>query len=479
MNNTANYILLYAGYCIGIDYLDRNTEVLQKQTGFFSKAEQFPYIDAWTFTHIAWGVIAKRMNLSLPIYTGLSVLNEIVLEQLVCKYAEKNPLVHFSKSCDSVPHMAADVVYGLAGYLLTPNKTEAFKSSGVVPKLMWDEGYLSDGKDIDCEDPPSKITKWNRRNRREKKGNRWFGFTTKFDDAIRPFRKGYRHQQGSRSFYIFKIGQKPYDKKWLFIVMRDGVREFMGYFPPRKMKELRDEWVQSIIENSDYIESIKENKPVSVRAFAGLRAAGKLKPLSFEKIKLGDEKFLVVEGQEFIKPSIWGFPDGFKDAPSLAIYHDYMNNIDRYKRNNFDWVLNPDWLDESGHKDLLIGRKGNRGGYDGFERSVVIGQSGNERYLPYLHYRAGDNQLASFSVRFGDRSKEKNGKRKINRLYVSRNYRNLQGKISPEEIKKIEDAAKWAQSKVKPYEPQSDEHGRLFQIAHRCPFPCGMKFLTG
>jgi len=120
VNNTANYILLYAGYCIGIDYLDRNTEVLQKQTGFFSKAEQFPYIDAWTFTHIAWGVIAKRMNLSLPIYTGLSVLNEIVLEQLVCKYAEKNPLIHFSKSCDSVPHMAADVVYGLAGYLLTP-----------------------------------------------------------------------------------------------------------------------------------------------------------------------------------------------------------------------------------------------------------------------------------------------------------------------------------------------------------------------
>ena len=477
MNNTANYILLYAGYCIGIDYLDRNTEVLQKQTGFFSKAEQFPYIDAWTFTHIAWGVIAKRMNLSLPIYTGLSVLNEIVLEQLVCKYAEKNPLIHFSKSCDSVPHMAADVVYGLAGYLLTPKNTEAFKSSGVVPKLMWDEGYLTDGHDIDCENPPSKITKWNRRNRHEKKGNRWFGFTTKFDDAIRPFRKGYRHQQGSRSFYIFKIGQKPYDKKWLFVVMKNGVREFMGYFPAKKgqnlMMELRDEWVQSIIDNSDYLESIKENEPVPVRAFAGLRAAGKLKPLSFEKIKLGDEKFLVVEGQEFVKPSIWQFPDGFKNAPSLAIYHDYMNNIDRNKRHNFDWVLNPDWLDESGQKDLLIGRKGNRRGYDGFERSVVKSKGGGS-YLPSLSYQAGDITLASFSLRFADRSKEKNGKRKINRLYVSRhwNYPLQRGKISPEEIKKIEDAAKWAQSKVEPYEKQWNDEGKI--VPNRPPMPLSL-----
>lgn len=130
MNKTAQYILAYAGYCVGIDFLDRNTTLLQKQTGFFSKAEQFPYIDAWTTTHIAWGAIAKRMGLSLPIYTGLSVLNEVVLEQLVCKYAEKNPFIHFSKGCDSVPHMAADVVYGLAGYLLTPNKTDAFVPVG-------------------------------------------------------------------------------------------------------------------------------------------------------------------------------------------------------------------------------------------------------------------------------------------------------------------------------------------------------------
>lgn len=471
MNKTAQYILAYAGYCVGIDMLDRNTTLLQKQTGWFAKSESFPYFDAWTTTHIAWGAIAKRMGLSLPIYTGLSVLNEVVLEQLVCKYAEKNPFIHFSKSCDSVPHMAADVIYGLAGYFLTPNKSETFKSSGVVPKLMWDEGYLSDGQDIDCENPPSKMITYKRQRRGEQKGNRWFGFTTKFDDAIRPFRKGYRHQQGSRSFYIFKINQKPYEKKWLFIVMRNGVREFMGYFPARKMMELRDEWVQSIIQNSEYLESIKQNEPVLIRVFAGLKRQGRAKPLSFKKIKLGDEKHLVVEGQEFVNPSIWRFPDGFKNAPSLAIYHDYMDNIDRYKRNNFDWVLNPDWLDESGHKDLLIGRQGKRGGLDGFERSVVI-KGGGGSYLPSLFYQAGEHKLASFSIRFADRSKEKDGKRKIDRLSVSKNwntYRNLRGKVSPEEKKKIDDAAKWAQSKVKPYEKQWGDGGKV--VPNRPPMP--------
>jgi len=146
MNPPTRYILAYAGYCVGIDFLDRKTTLLQKQTGWFAKSESFPYFDAWTTTHIAWGAIAKRMGLSLPVYTGLSVLNEIVLEQLVCKYAEKNPLIHFSKSCDSAPHMAADIVYGLAGYFLMPKANKTFKAGGVVPKLMWDEGYLTEGE---------------------------------------------------------------------------------------------------------------------------------------------------------------------------------------------------------------------------------------------------------------------------------------------------------------------------------------------
>lgn len=119
MDKNVQYVFAYAVYCIGIDIIDRNTNILQKQTGIYAKAETFPFIDAWTFTHIAWGVIAKKMKISLPVYTSLSVLNEVVLEQIICKYADKNPFIHFSKKCDSVPHMISDVVYGLAGYLIT------------------------------------------------------------------------------------------------------------------------------------------------------------------------------------------------------------------------------------------------------------------------------------------------------------------------------------------------------------------------
>jgi len=43
---------------------------------------------------------------------------------------------------------------------------------------------------------------------------------------------------------------------------------------------------------------------------------------------------------------------------------------------------------------------------------------------------------------------------------------------SPEEIKKIEDAAKWAQSKIKPYKPQTDEYGRI--IPNRPPMPLSL-----
>ncbi len=89
MSNTANYVLLYARYCVGIDFLDRNKELLQKQTGIFGKAESFPYIDAWKITHVAWE---------------------------------------------------------MAGYFLMPNLTKNFKSSGTLPKIMWWEGYFTEGE---------------------------------------------------------------------------------------------------------------------------------------------------------------------------------------------------------------------------------------------------------------------------------------------------------------------------------------------
>ena len=114
MKSLTKYILLYTGYCVGIDIIDRNTNLLQKQTGFFSKAETFPYFDAWTISHIGWGMFAKYMNLPLKYYLPLSIATEVILEQLICNYAKE--FIHFSKRCDSAPHALADIIYGYIGY---------------------------------------------------------------------------------------------------------------------------------------------------------------------------------------------------------------------------------------------------------------------------------------------------------------------------------------------------------------------------
>ena len=119
-DNLRNYIVYYAGYCVGMDIIDRNTNWLQKQTGIFSKAESFPYFDAWTITHIGWGMLAKYMNIPLKPYLLLSVANEVILEQIICRLAKDNPYIRFSKSCDSVPHQFFDIFYGYLGWVLNP-----------------------------------------------------------------------------------------------------------------------------------------------------------------------------------------------------------------------------------------------------------------------------------------------------------------------------------------------------------------------
>jgi hypothetical protein len=118
VNATAKYVGLYTIYCIGIDALDRNTDLLQKQTGFYGKAENFPYFDAWSLTHILWGVIASKMNVSFRNYMILNVSNEVLLEQFICRYAKNNKFIHFSKQCDSIPHQVADILFGTLGYLM-------------------------------------------------------------------------------------------------------------------------------------------------------------------------------------------------------------------------------------------------------------------------------------------------------------------------------------------------------------------------
>lgn len=35
------------------------------------------YVDPWTVTHIAWGMVAKRMGIDLSTLIGLTVLNEL------------------------------------------------------------------------------------------------------------------------------------------------------------------------------------------------------------------------------------------------------------------------------------------------------------------------------------------------------------------------------------------------------------------
>lgn len=471
MSNTANYVLLYAGYCVGIDFLDRNTELLQKQTGIFGKAESFPYIDAWTITHVAWGAIAKRMGLSFPVYTGLSVLNEVVLEQLVCKYAEKNPLIHFSKSCDSVAHMAADVVWGMAGYFLMPTLTKNFKSSGTLPKIMWQEGYLTEGEHLDLTKPPNKVgDRWVHKPKKGAGQNLKFGFTTDFEKASRPFRKVSLHKEAGYEFYVFKFNLKPYHNRWIFLVMKDGERKFITYFPQRKREELQDSWVNEYLKEGLYIEEIKSNEPVPTRLYWALKAQGKTKPLETKKISFCGKTYWIIEGEEFVKPCILSYANDMRHtkSPSLIAYYDWIKNLGG--EGDFNLLNDSDWVKKTGQEEKLILRKGNRGGIEGLEKSF-------ERVPLGGNYLIGNHYFAGFYVRWSQRSKEKNGKRKIDGFYFSNDF-NYPGarkqfpNFPEEEKQKIAIAQKWATSMIAPYEPKSDNNGRI--VPNRPPMPLSL-----
>jgi hypothetical protein len=72
-------------------------------------------VDAWTVTHLAWSVIAKRMGVPLPTLMALAAGNEAV--EWVTRLTR--PDLTFG-SPESVTNVAADLAANYLGYVITP-----------------------------------------------------------------------------------------------------------------------------------------------------------------------------------------------------------------------------------------------------------------------------------------------------------------------------------------------------------------------
>lgn len=67
MEPLSRFLLAYGAYVAAVNLVD----------GPWKQWEKGQWVDAWTLTHVAWGVIAERMGLSLEQITALAVLNEV------------------------------------------------------------------------------------------------------------------------------------------------------------------------------------------------------------------------------------------------------------------------------------------------------------------------------------------------------------------------------------------------------------------
>ena len=114
--NVVRYALYYVVYGIGVDILDRKTNLFSKQTGIFAKAYEFPWTDAWSPLHILWGAIASGMNIPMKWYLPLAVANEAIVEQSLCRLSKIYPQIRYARECDSLPHIVTDIAWGLLGY---------------------------------------------------------------------------------------------------------------------------------------------------------------------------------------------------------------------------------------------------------------------------------------------------------------------------------------------------------------------------
>jgi len=115
-NSVIRYCIAYAAFVVSTDLIDRRTNLFSKQTGIFAKAYDFPWTDAWSVSHILWGAIAAGMNIPYKWYLSLAVLNEVVVEQSLCRLSKRYPWIRYARECDSPLHMATDLLWGIGGY---------------------------------------------------------------------------------------------------------------------------------------------------------------------------------------------------------------------------------------------------------------------------------------------------------------------------------------------------------------------------
>ena len=329
--------------------------------------------------------------------------------------------------------------------------------------VMWVEGYLTDktlGEELDFANPPASEFERYRNNRAGGgKANKRFGFTLDIKKATQPYKKVFKMEKGDYIFYIAKLNVVPYRTSWIFLVMdKDVKRQWITPFRGKgKMKQLRDVWVETFIKNKEFIESIEENKPVNVRVLNYLRKRGQVRPLKISLIPLVHHKYVIVEGQEFVKPVIWRLNHndykGELKSPSLAIYYDWINN---FRKSPYyltpEELMDSNWLENTGFKDKLLARQGKRNTYEGLE--VVISLNRFEDTPTSIYMAIGNTTI--FSVRF-----DWSGRKVINGKKRLRGVR-FDNQITTTEYQdKIDVALEYARGQFEPFTAKENYDGKI------------------
>jgi hypothetical protein len=78
----------------------------------WSKGE---HVDRWTYTHVLWGIVAKRMGVTATELLSLSVANEAVEAWI----RQNKPAMLFG-SPEQPGNIVVDVVVTMAAFHLTP-----------------------------------------------------------------------------------------------------------------------------------------------------------------------------------------------------------------------------------------------------------------------------------------------------------------------------------------------------------------------
>jgi hypothetical protein len=91
--------------------------LLQAVPGPWQRWAKGEYVDNWTYTHVLWGAIAKRMGVTAAELATLTIANEGI-EALLRK---NTPGLLFG-SPEGPANIATDVVVTMAAFYATPEK---------------------------------------------------------------------------------------------------------------------------------------------------------------------------------------------------------------------------------------------------------------------------------------------------------------------------------------------------------------------